>query len=84
MALTGTDKKDIRRKAFQVGSLNWEADFSDYTTAFAGFGFEYPENESWINLPTGQSADTSAVYAFPRSAEGAPFVGTSGWKLKEC
>lgn len=85
MALTGSSFKTADAKLFDSDAQEWESDFTESYKLYAGQGFETPENEIWINKPTGTDIE-GLVMAFPRSSEsegGGP-ITSGGWKVKEC
>lgn len=66
MALIGQSRWSVGVKLFDDATQNWAADFTpDVYQVYTGQGFEWPEDQNWINRPTGTQAHGGLIFAFP-------------------
>lgn len=84
MALIGKGAHEVDVKLFDDGTQDWPPDFTpDVYLVFSGQGFEFPEDQTWVNRSTGTEADGGMIEGFPRSAEVQPNQPGPKWYITE-
>ncbi len=85
MALIGTGLHSVDIKLFDNDiSQDWDAAWTlDEVRVIAGQGFEFPDDTTWVNKPTGDEAQGGMVMGFPRSVEPQSGQGGQPWYVTE-